>query len=686
MKTLLLLSLLLTLSPLQSPAATLPPELAKLEAQFLQLRNERVIAPFEVALAKLDSSYVASINRKMAEEKAAGHLDGVLALEAEQQRLTAKQPLPEADAPNIPTSLKELRTILRQQLTKITAQRTANLKSLMDPLDIRLAQLEADLTKADRLPDAKIVRDYRERLVEAAASTPTGERMPTSQDALTNTLGMTFVPVPGTDVLFCIHETRRQDYAVYADKVPGVDDSWKSQSKDGVPIGNKNDHPVVGVSWEDAVRFCEWMSKKEGKLYRLPTDEEWSYAVGIARHESRTMYVTPESLHQKTPNEFPWGGNFPLQTNDKAGNYGDTIWRARFPSMPSLEGYTDGFATTAPVMSFQPNKTGLFDLGGNVWEWVADWWNPQQRERVLRGGSFYSGEKVILLSSYRGYQPPMRRAHDFGFRCVVQARSHATASTMTPPPAPAPSTSRPDQFTNILGMKFLPVPGTDVLFCIHETRYRDYAAYAAQAKDVDSAWKSQTSYGITLLFTGNLHPVVRVSWDDARKFCAWLSQKEGRTYRLPTDREWSIAAGLGQEEQWTTDTTPATVSKSKAAFPWGSTWPPPTGAGNYSDGRRKISAPSANTLYIEGYDDGFPTTAPVMSFQPNQLGLYDLGGNVWEWVADWYNLAKQHRTLRGGSFVIAHRDYLLTSYRSHNPPDFRHDNHGFRIVLEPMKP
>lgn len=181
-------------------------------------------------------------------------------------------------------------------------------------------------------------------------------------------------------------------------------------------------------------------------------------------------------------------------------------------------------------------------------------------------------------------------------------------------------------------MKFVPVPGTEVLFCIHEVRYKDYATYAAENPDIDDSWKNQRHDNFAITERAKEHLVVNVSWEDAQKFCFWLSQKEARSYRLPTDKEWSIAVGIGRDEEWKSDTTPATVFKSQNEFPWGDQWPPPKGIGNYSDESRKAKAPYAPksptdyALYLEDYDDGFPTTAPVMSFKPNKLGLYDLEG------------------------------------------------------------
>ncbi|MFN0078029.1 MAG: protein kinase domain-containing protein [Prosthecobacter sp.] len=436
----------LTVSPSPSPPA-LPPELAALDATFIKLQAERVTAPFDADLAKLNSSYLGGIGKKIAEEKAAGHLDGILALEAEQKLVTDKQPVPESDDEKAPASLKALRAIYRDAYVKLATTRAANLKLLTEPLDKRLAQMESDFAKGDRLADAKVVRGYREVLSDgraagppAAASVATAATTPNPalggpsalplnpaamlalKDGISNTLGMKFLPVKGTEVLFCIHETRRQDYAAYATDASGVDGAWKTQQRNGIPCGDKDDHPVVGVSWEDAQKFCEWLSKKEGKTYRLPTDEEWSIAVGLGRKEKHGKGITPEMLNGKEQTEFPWGDDYPPKTKDKAGNYGDTAWTEKFPTEPGMKDYTDGFPTTAPVMSFKPNKLGLYDMGGNVWEWVEDWWNAGKTDRVLRGASFADHDRGALLSSYRSHDTSGYRDNSYGFRCVMVVR------------------------------------------------------------------------------------------------------------------------------------------------------------------------------------------------------------------------------------------------------------------------
>jgi formylglycine-generating enzyme required for sulfatase activity len=165
-------------------------------------------------------------------------------------------------------------------------------------------------------------------------------------------------------------------------------------------------------------KFCVWLSQKEGASYRLPTDKEWSIAVGVSGMEKRTPATTLADLAAVELDHFPWGTDYVLETADKPGNYQDTVWKEISPSMPAITNYRDGYLTSAPVMSFRPNAVGLYDLGGNVWEWVEDGWNDEQKERVLRGGSFLD-YGAALRSSARKYHPPGYRSPPFGFRVVL---------------------------------------------------------------------------------------------------------------------------------------------------------------------------------------------------------------------------------------------------------------------------
>jgi hypothetical protein len=145
------------------------------------------------------------------------------------------------------------------------------------------------------------------------------------------------------------------------------------------------------------------------------------------------------------------------------------------------------------------------------------------------------------------------------------------------------------------------------------------------------------------------HPVVQVSWEDAEAFCRWVGG------RLPTHEEWEHAArgGLAGKK-----------------YVWGDDWPPPKGVGNFADAIAKRKYTKWTT--IDGYDDGFSDTAPVGSFKPNGYGLYDMAGNVWEWVSE-------QLCCRGGSFLTSLSVTLAVSTRDryYRPTDI---SLGFRVA------
>ena len=253
-----------------------------------------------------------------------------------------------------------------------------------------------------------------------------------------NTLGMKFVPVPitggptkGQRVLFGMWDTRVQDYAAFAAANPKADGSWQTQEKDGVPAGRERDHPVVGVNWQDAQAFCQWLTAKEtaeGKLpqgmkYRLPSDEEWSWAVGLPLEQG----ATPAEKNRKNNVDFPWGKNWPPK--GKVGNFADEAFHTKFPLNDAIkeewfknrwiEGYTDGYATTSPVGIFPANAHGLYDMEGNVWQWCEEWFDASQKSRVLRGGTWSLSDRASLLSSNRGAISPDFRNGNYSFRCVL---------------------------------------------------------------------------------------------------------------------------------------------------------------------------------------------------------------------------------------------------------------------------
>lgn len=195
-------------------------------------------------------------------------------------------------------------------------------------------------------------------------------------------------------------------------------------------------NPVVNVSWEDAVAYCNWLSTQEGLPlgyakkfeqwqpikptpdgYRLPTEAEWVWAM---RYQGRSQASI-----------FPWGGRLPPRKD--SGNYAD---RSAIELVPSiLASFNDGFASSAPVGSFPANALGIHDGGGNVAEWVQDYYsvpNPGQTEttadptgavrgnnRVIRGSSWRHAGIVELRFGYRDFGSGGRI--DVGFRIAKNA-------------------------------------------------------------------------------------------------------------------------------------------------------------------------------------------------------------------------------------------------------------------------
>lgn len=256
-----------------------------------------------------------------------------------------------------------------------------------------------------------------------------GPESATKEKPFVNSLGMRFVPVPGTHTAFCVWETRVKDFAAFVadtgyDATAGMlslrDTGWKrlgaSWKSPGFP--QTDDHAVCGVNFDDAKAFCEWLSHKEARTYRLPTDLEWSAAAGLP-HE---VGETPRDRDQRIKDVYPWGTNFPPIVRGKpaANLAGAEVTNSDWPTnLDVIPGFRDPYPRTAPVGQFEPNPLGLYDLAGNVWEWVEDLNVPSRPARVVRGGAWFNGYAAAIQSSYRGTLGPGVRSDGYGFRCVI---------------------------------------------------------------------------------------------------------------------------------------------------------------------------------------------------------------------------------------------------------------------------
>ncbi len=216
-----------------------------------------------------------------------------------------------------------------------------------------------------------------------------------------NSLGMRFVPIPGLNCFFSIWLTRVQDYAAY---ISATTHKWPNPDFHQAP-----NEPVVMVSWEDAKTYCDWLTVNESKKdiimrgwhYCLPTDAEWSKAVGVGTE----IGSTPKNKDGKIKDIYPWGVEWPPPPN--AGNYAHSLG-------------VDTYYFTSPVGSFPGNCYNLYDMGGNVWEWCEDLYDPQGTSRVTRGASWSNSEIRLLLSSARNHARQRDCYNNLGFRCILR--------------------------------------------------------------------------------------------------------------------------------------------------------------------------------------------------------------------------------------------------------------------------
>ena len=394
--------------------------------------------------------------------------------------------------------------------------------------------------------------------------------------------------------------------------------------------------PVDNISWNDCEIFLDKLNKLTGQNFRLPTEAEWEYA---ARGGNKTK-------------GYKYSGS---------DNVDDVAWH-----------YANSGNRTHKVKTKTANELGIYDMSGNVAEWCSDYWRSSYNDsfnsnsRVLRGGSWADISRKVRFSN-RDYDTPQFVSTNYGLRLVSECENKDKQTTTEKENSPKNKTVWKENKTfEANGINFTMVAvhgGTYTMGCTtveegvcfgnekpaHQEEVDDFMI--GETEVTQELWQAVMG-GNPSHFTGDLQrPVENVSWDDCKTFINRLNQITGLNFRLPTEAEWEYAARGG--------------NKSKGYKYCGSNdvddvaW--------YNDNSRK-------------------KTRPVKKKKANELGIYDMSGNVWEWCEDYwranYDVVCNYsdRILRGGSWGSNARTVRIT-IRSLGSPSKKTYNYGFRLAL-----
>ena len=425
------------------------------------------------------------------------------------------------------------------------------------------------------------------------------------------------------------------------------------------PSSFKGDNlPVESVSWDDCQEFIRKLNSMTGQNFRLPTEAEWEFACR--------------------------GGNNSRGYKYSGSNYIDNVaWHL-----------DNSCKKTHPVATKTPNELGIYDMSGNVWEWCNDWYgdysssaqtNPKGpysgSYRVSRGGSWGCFARDCRSSLHNGNYPA-NRFNDLGLRLALvdpllaakekaeAERKRKEAEEKAAKEKATPGAANSGRFT-VRGVSFEMVrvdggtfrmgatseQGNDAAsdeIPVHSVTLSGY--YIGKTEVTQALWKAVMGSNPSSSIGDNL-PVECVNWDDCQEFIRELNSMTGQNFRLPTEAEWEFACRGGNNSR---------------GYKY-------SGSNNLGD--------------VAWYVGSSGVTHPVGTKAPNELGIYDMSGNVCEWCSDRYDVYSRGaqtnpkgpykgsgRVIRGGGWISRARD-SRSSFRDNYSPTIRYNGLGLRLAL-----
>lgn len=453
-----------------------------------------------------------------------------------------------------------------------------------------------------------------------------------------------------------VHQVTLSSY--YIGETEVTQQLWEAVMGSNPSVAKGPYRPVCEVSWDDCQLFIKKLNQKTGLAFRLPTEAEWEYAARGGKKSQGYQYSGSDDL-----NLVGWYRDNSTDYGGGKGNYNN-------------------------VRRLSPNELGLYDMSGGVWEWCQDKMgtysnssqtNPLEMaagdERVIRGGS-RKGSMWSCRNAVRNCDSPDSRNDCVGLRLALQSfptdyfinYKLVTEQQVEDMSSVVSGTATDTICFNVRDVSFSMVhvdggafyvwdgegySATEmqpIMSDIYGNNYfvemRPY--YIGETEVTQELWEAVMGANpVDTLQQGNNRPVVNVSWNDCQDFITKLNEITGKFFRLPTDAEWQFAAQGGV--------------KSKG-FNY-------CGSNNLSD--------------VAWYGGNSKIVNPVKMKQPNELGIFDMSGNVWEWTNERSKYLASGRLLFiiRGACVLNQEIECDIRYRGREVLTLKSSTIGLRLAL-----